>query len=545
LKGGEAIAKILRLEGVEWISVFPPTPITNPCSDAGIRMIMTRHERSAIAIADAFTRMSMGRRNGVATVMQDAGIENCMGGLSQAFDDLVPILLIPGGVNRSELDKRKFDPVKAYWYVTKWVARIHTAERIPEMMRRAFTYLRTGRPSPVMLEFPSELENAEFDDSKFVYKPVPGWRSAANPRDVEVAVRALLAAKAPLIFVGEGVFYADACNELKEFVELVQVPVVTTMKGKSAFPENHPLSAGFIVGRPPSRLIQKADLIFAIGSSLTPGFPGMSIPIPPGKKIIQCTIDEVDINREHLVDHVVLGDAKLVLRQLMDEVRRQTGGEGRRINESLIEEIKKLREEWIREWMQYLTSNEVPINPYRVIWDLMHTVDRTKTTITHDSGNPRDQLCAFWEAIIPRGYLGWGHTSTLGFSIPAVMGAKLACPDRLCIAFMGDAAVGQQIPDVETSVREKIPVLFVVLNNGGFGGYEKHHPSTSKVSPPTIQNYAKVGEGFGAYAERVEKPDDIIPAIKRGIKSVEAGRSALIEVISAIFPKYPFFVYAP
>jgi len=542
LKGGEAFAKILQAEGIEFVSVFPPTPITNPCTAAGIRIIMTRHERSAIAIADAYTRMSMGHKIGVATTMGSAGIENASGALAQAYDDLTPMLLVPGGGEAGPLDKRSFDPVRSYWYLTKWAARIPNPDRLCETMRRAFTYLKNGRPSPVLLEFPGSLENATLDDSKFDYKPVPRWKPAGNPRDVEVAVKALLAAKNPLLLAGDGVFYADACEELRQFAELVQAPVMTTMKGKSAFPENHPLSVGSF-GRTPSRFIQKADLILAIGTSLTPGFPGMSIPLPPGKAVIQVSIDEMDVNANYRIQHAIVGDAKLVLQQLIDEAGKQRGK--RRRNDALAKETKEQKESWLKEWMPYLTSNEVPINPYRVIWDLMQTVDRGRTTITHDSGNPRDQLCHIWEATIPRGYLGWGHTSTLGFSIPAMIGARLAYPDRLCVAFLGDAAVGQQGMDIETSVRNKLPILMVVLNNGGFGGYEKHHPSTSKVLPPEVQNYSKIADGLGAYSERVEKPDDLIPAFKRGIKSVDGGKTDVIEVISAIFPKYPGFAYMP
>jgi acetolactate synthase-1/2/3 large subunit len=131
-----------------------------------------------------------------------------------------------------------------------------------------------------------------------------------------------------------------------------------------------------------------------------------------------------------------------------------------------------------------------------------------------------------------------------------MIGAKLACPDRLCVAFFGDAAFGQQGLDIETSVREKLPILMVVMNNGGFGGYEKHHPSTSKVSPSkvspsNVQNYSKVAEGLGAHSERIEKPDDLVPAFKRGIKSANAGRTALIECITTVFPRYPGFAYTP
>jgi len=541
MKGGEAFAKILQAEGTEFVSVFPPTPITNPCSATGIPIVMARHERSAIAIADAYTRMSMGRKNGVATTMGSAGIENASGALAQAYDDLTPMLLVPGG-GHAPLDKRSFDPVKSYWYLTKWAARIPDADQLCDVMRRAFTYLKCGRPSPVLLEFPGSLENATLDDSKFDYKPAQVWKPAGNPRDVEVAVKALLAAKSPLILAGDGIFYADACEELLQFAELVQVPVYTTMKGKSAFPENNPLALGAF-GRTPSRFIQKADLILAIGTSLTPGFPGMSIPLPPGKAVIQVSIDEMDVNVNYPIQHAIIGDAKIVLQQLIDEVGKQRGK--RRRNSALVKEIAEQKEASRKDWMPYFTSNDVPINPYRVIWDLMHTVDLKRTTITHDSGNPRDQLCHTWEPIIPRGYLGWGHTSTLGFSIPAMIGAKLACPDRLCVALLGDASIGQQGMDIETSVRNKLPILMVVLNNSGFGGYERHHPSTSKVSPSTVQSYSKVAEGLGAYSERIDKPDELVPAFKRGIKSVDSGKAALIEVISTVFPKYPGFAYVP
>lgn len=542
MKGGEAFAKILKAEGTEFVSVFPPTPVTNSATAAGIRVVMTRHERSAIAIADAYTRMSMGHKNGVATTMGSAGIENASGALAQAYADLTPMMLVPGGGEGAPLDKRVFDPVRSYWYLAKWAARIPGPDKLCESMRRAFTYLKNGRPSPVLLEFPGSLEDATLDDSKFDYKPVPTWKSAGSSRDVEVAAKAVVSSKSPLLYVGDGVFYADACEELKQFAEIIQAPVVTTMKGKSAFPEDHPLSAG-VFGKRPSRAIQKADLILAVGSSLTPGFPGMSIPIPPGKNVIQISIDEMDLNANYPIQHAIMGDAKQVLQQLIDEVGKQKGR--KRKNEALIKSIADEKEAHLKEWMPYLTSDDVPINPYRVLWDLMHTVDRKNTTITHDSGNPRDQISPIWESLIPRGYLGWGHTSTLGFSIPAMLGAKLACPDRLCVAFLGDAAFGQQGLDIETSVREKLPILMVVLNNGGFSGYEKHHPSTSKVSPSTVQNYSKVADGLGAYSARIEKPDDLVPAFKHGIKAVQSGKTAVIECITAIFPRAAGFAYTP
>jgi len=536
MKAVEAITKILKLEGVKFVSCFPPNPLINASAAAGIRTILARQERVAVNIADGYTRVSF--QPGVALVAGGVGIENAFPGLSQAFADLVPMLLFTGQSSRRRIGSRPvqdFDALFTLHKVTKWVERINFADRVPELMRRAYTYLRSGRPSPVVFELPSDVADEELNDEQFDYKLVKGWKSAGDPHDVKVAVRALLSAKNPLIYAGEGVFYAQAWDELKEFAELIQAPVMTTLKAKSVFPENHPLSVGNggrTGGKPAAHFLRKADLIFAIGASLTRGLQNIVIgaPIPKGKIIIQSTVDEQDINKDYRVDHAIIGDAKLVLRQMIEEAKRQGVTPSNRRRTDLVEEIKAIKEEWLEEWMPKLTSNEVPINPYRVIWDLMHTVDRKNTIVTHDSGCPRDHMAAFYEAIIPRGYLGWGHHSTLGFSLGGAMGAKLAEPDKMVVNVMGDGAFGMVGMDFETAVREKIPILTIVLNNSGMGTYFKMTPSTSKLSG----NYAKIAEALGGYSERIEDPDEIIPAIKRAEKSLRSGRAALLEIITKV-----------
>jgi acetolactate synthase-1/2/3 large subunit len=240
--------------------------------------------------------------------MGGGGIENSFEGIAQAWEDLVPILLVCGGPNTRTTGLRgnRIDLAKCYDSVTKWVGVINYPDRVPEFMRIAFTYLRSGRRSPVILELPQDVARGEFEDSKFNYKPVKGWKPAGDPRDVEVAVRSLLAAENPVIYVGQGVFWADACQELREFVELVQAPVTTTLVGKSVFPEDHPLSIGFIRGDPVIDFLEKADLVFSIGSGLNQNTT-MSPRIPAGKKIVQCTIDERDLNRGTPIDLAIIG----------------------------------------------------------------------------------------------------------------------------------------------------------------------------------------------------------------------------------------------
>lgn len=393
--------------------------------------------------------------------------------------------------------------------------------------------LRTGRPGPVVLDMPEDVAVEEFDDAKFVYKPVKGWKTASDPRDVEVAVRAITAARNPVIYAGQGVLYAEAWDELREFAELVQAPVATTMTGKSAFPEDHELSLGLAAHVRPKTVdlfFERADLVFAVGAGLSRHW--MQYPIPEGRIVVQLTNDQYDVNKGYLVDYAVVGDVKLVLRQMIDEVRKK--GVKRR-DEALVKEITQSRKDWLNEWMPKLASNEIPINPYRVFWDLMQEIDRRNTIVTAESGKPRDQLAPLFDAVTPRGYVGWGHTTTLGFSLGFAMGAKLSEPKKLVINVMGDGGFGMVGMDFETSIRERIPILTIVLNNSTLSTIDLYPRVDETYSTGSLSgDYAKLAEALGGHSEKVEKPDEIIPAIRRAKKSVDSGRSALIETVTKL-----------
>jgi len=538
MKGADAAAKILQIEGTKQVFTFPDDPLATPCGNIGIKPYLAKTERGAIAMADAYTRIKNGAEIGVCSVMGGGGIENAFEGIAQAWEDLVPILLMPGGPNTHTVGLRgnRVEVSKCFDSVTKWAATINFPYRVPEFMRTAYTYLRTGRPSPIVLELPEDVANGELDDSEFDYKRVKGWKPAGDPRDVEVAVRALLAARYPVLYVGQGVFSADACEELRGFAELVQAPVVTTLCGKSVFPEDHPLSIGFIRGDPVIHFLEKADLVFSIGSGLNQSTT-MSPRIPPGKTVVQCTIDERDLNRGTPIDLAIIGDAKLVLNQLIAEVKKRSGE--RRRNGAIIEEIRAEKEKWLKQLMPLATSNEAPINPYRIVWDLMNTVDRKNTILTHDAGSPRDQTTTLYEAVIPHGFLGWGHVTSLGFSLPAIMGAKVAQPEKFCAAIMGDASAPQaSLYEFETALRHRIPILGIVLNNSQYSGYEPNYPYTMHVTHSKVQSHAKVVEALGAWSERIEEPDEFTPAIRRAEKEMRAGRPALLEAITKPLPLY-------
>src|SRR5438876_8701993 len=387
MRGTEAVAQILKAEGVEYLFSYPNHPLIDAAAQLGIRPIIARGEKTLINIADGYTRASNGTRPTVVVVQAGPGIENAFGALAQAYADSVPLLMIPGGPDQHRLgEPPEFDPLPPYKHITKWAGRLNFTDRIPELMRRAFGQLRNGKPGPVLLELPPDVGNGELDASVADYTPARAYRSAGDPADVATAAQLLLDARRPVLHAGHGVLWAQAWDELRQLAELVQAPVMTTMAAKSAFPENHPLSigaGGHTISRTAAHFLVRSDLVFGIGCSFARG--GFSAPIPQGKKLVQVTVDARDIDKDYAIDQAVIGDARLVLRQLIDEVKQRLGQS--RVGEDVQSEIRSLKDADLREWLPRLTADETPINPYRVIWALNNTLDRRNTIITHDSGN--------------------------------------------------------------------------------------------------------------------------------------------------------------
>ena len=345
----------------------------------------------------------------------------------------------------------------------------------------------------------------------------------------------LRSAERRLIVAGQGVLYAGASAELAGFAERLAAPVVTTMLGKSAMNERHPLAVGAAaLARTDmaAHWIDACDVIFAVGTSLTKAI--FSPKIPPGKRFVHATVDPRDINKDYVADVPLLGDARFVLQQLIGELTRQQGTEELARRKPLEQEIARQKSVWKERWHALRSSDETPLNPYRVMDEFMRIVDPAEAIVTHDSGNPRDQLLPIYEAVTPRGYLGWGHSTQLGFSLGATMGAKIAAPDKLAVNFMGDAAFGMVGMDVETAVREEIPILTMLLNNSAMGNYERNIPRSSELYGTKLLSgdYSRVADGLGAWTRRVERPEEIGPAIEAGIVATREGRPALIEFIT-------------
>jgi acetolactate synthase-1/2/3 large subunit len=455
--------------------------------------------------------------------------------VAQAWEDSSPLLVIAEGVGPSATRHTHYDIGEAFKSVTKWVGEIGRAELVPDYVRRAFTHLRSGRPGPVLLLIPRDL--GEYDEAEHPYTTVKGWRTGPDPDDVASAIKALLAAKNPLLYVGEGVLYADATAELLRFAEAAQAPVLTTLKGKSAFPENHALSVG-VRGTHADHFLKSCDLLFSIGSSLFPNRFSHAIPGAEAKTIVQCTVDLLDINRSYETRHAVIGDAKLTLAALADELSRRGG----RKAPGILQEIREAKAAFSAKFEPWLTSNETPINPYRVLGDLMNVLDPKNSFVTADSGNTRDQTSTVYEAQIPRGFLGWGNVSTLGFSLAGAVGAKLAYPNRQCVHITGDAGVCYMMGNFEAVARYGIGITTLHINNGGYSGYGPgfwgagHDPYTWKVSDHAKACMANMAKAVGFHAEDVDKPSEIVPALKRAFDENAKGRPAFVEFLCSHHP---------
>ena len=533
MKVGDAIAEILKREGVDVIFGYPVNHVLESAAAAGIRPIIVRQERVGLHMADALSRLTSGKRIGVFAMQHGPGSENSFGGVAQAYGESVPILVLPMGYARrlAHIDPN-FNSVASMRSVTKSAEPIMAAAEIPNIFRRAFSRLRNGRGGPALVEIPLDLFAEEMPEP-WSYEPAISTRYGPDPADVRKAAAALVEAKTPVIYAGQGIHYARAWDSLKRLAELLGAPVATSLQGKSAFPEDHPLSLGAggnAFPRTVPHFLAKADWIFGAGCSFTE--TAFGIAMPKGKKFIHATLDPNHLNKDVRAEIGLVGDAQLALDALCAEVERLI--KKPRDSSAVAAEIAQVRKAWLDEWAPRTNSDETPFSPYRVLRDLQATVDVANTIITHDAGSPRDQLAPFWVTKKPLSYIGWGKTTQLGYGLGLAMGAKLACPEKLCINVWGDAAIGFTGMDFETAVRERIPILSVLLNNFSMAMEIPIMPvSTEKYRSTDISgDYAAMARAFGGYGERITEIAQILPAIHRGIEQTQKGVPALLEFIT-------------
>ncbi len=541
MRGASLVAQILLREEVELLFCYPSNLIIEACAEVGIRPVIARTERTLINMADGYARVHNGRKLSVACVQYGPGAENAVAGVAQAYADGSPILVLLGSHGQHRLGlPGQLDVLRIYAHISRMCERVNQPERIPEMLRRALTVLRSPKPGPVVLEFPEDVLRADVSLSPHGFKSPGRLRSSGDPTAVRSVLDEIRSASQPVIVGGQGVLYSGATPQLTAFAELMNMPVVTHLSGKSGFPEDHPLSGGtaaYSSSGPARFLLEETDLIVGVGASLSRGLAhGV---FPAGKRIVQVGIEAQDANKEYSAEAVVIGDASLVLQQMLDEVH----GNGQMpIKSHLADSLAAVSRAFLSEWAPKLTSNEVPINPYRVVQTLQDTLDNRLLMVTHDAGNPRDQVVPFYRASLPRGYLGWGLSTQLGAGLGLTMGASLADSSRTGVYICGDAAFGMCGMDIETASRERIGIIVLLLNNGAMGGYEKSMPIATERyrSKYLTGDYTGVARALGAHAERIENPHAIEQALLRAAKKASGGQPVLLEIITREEQAMPF-----
>ena len=537
------IGRILKQEGVEWVSTFPVCRVNNALGREGIPIVMMRDDRYAVALADAYSRINAGSKIGVCTFqggVNAAGLQVAYAGMAQAYEDGSPVLCITDGVPIGATENSQFDVTSSLKSVSKWYGYVDKPERLPEFMRRAFTMLRTGSPGPVVLAIPDA--DGLYDETADPYIPVKGWKSAPNPDDVTAAVELLIKAQDPLIYVGEGVIYAGASAELKELAELANAPVISTLKAKGAFPEDHPLFVG-VRGEQVNHYLNKSDLILAVGSSLSPGRFSHAIPNAVNKTIIHATINELHVNKVYSTAAALIGDARFTLQALVKELSSKTSGNGRPAN-GVAADVKAARDSAMVQYREAMASTDKPMNPYRIYAGLIEVLDPHNSFVTHESGNTRDQLSTVYDTLVPRGFLGWGNVSSLGFSLAATIAAKLSFPQKQCVAVTGEAGLGYMMGNLEVPLRQKLGITIAHVSNGGFAGYgpgfwgDGHDPFTHRVQGYDEVDMSRVIEALGYHTERVTEPSEVAPALKRAMAANDRSQPAYIEFICSQYPIY-------
>ena len=551
MRGAEAVVKALELEGVRYITGFSGgglAPLWGPLrQSATIRPFAARHERLGVEIADGYARAT--GNVGVAMTGTGPGATNCLTAIAGCYADNIPVLLLMGQHPLRNLGQEWQQEVPASIFdgLCKWRGTFTRVQDIPQVMRRAFTALRSGSPGPVVLEMPQDVLTAAADDSVLAYAPV-GTPGKAGPADADVqrAADLLLNAAFPILNAGGGAMTAGAAAEVMELAELLSMPVATTLMGKGVFPENHPLSLGGGV-YPRSRyasgaalqINRKADVVLAVGNSFRQPNGTDGRPIPDGVSIIHINADPADLNKTYQVDLPILADAKLALRAIIDAVRERVGPDAGGVKPEIAAEIRQCHDKHNTEWMPRFNDPETPTNGYRVVHELYQLIDPDRTIALHDAGGSRGYMVPFWQTTRPRNFVAMGGMAAMGWSVGAAIGTKLGRPDHLVVHLLGDASFGMTGMELETAARMGLPILTVVVNNGGIGGGMMGMENPNGTPPELAVlggNFSIVADGLGCWSERVEHPEGIRPAFQRALQAIDGGQPALVEVMIRPLP---------
>ncbi|HID96569.1 MAG TPA: thiamine pyrophosphate-binding protein [Candidatus Latescibacteria bacterium] len=565
LTGGEIVAEYLIKEGVPYIIGIPGHGCLGLVDafigrEERIKVLQVKQEMSAVHMADGYYRIT-GRPLAVFTSIGPGAVNTAIGAAT-AFVDSTPVLIITGGVHTymrgvgvlQEIERRYdadfprvLEPVvKRYW-------KVDSVRQLPTVLHRAFNQMLCGRPGPVLIDLPMDVQADSWD----VNLPEPvtfraGGRIPGDPDQIARAVELLLGARRPVILAGGGVIASGACDQLREVAEFLGAAVITTMMGKSAFPEDHPLyawhagSKGTTCG---NRLAASADVLLAVGcrfaDETTSSYKrGVSFSIPP-TELIHVDIDPAEIGKNYPVEVGIAGDAGSVLAAILEGLKDSSAKRDYERGE-YFQEIQALKAQWLKHINRLRNSDKEPVTISRALKEIRAFLDGDAIVVT-SSGNTQAQVMQEFPFYQPRTHITTGGFSTMGFALPASLGVKLGVPDRQVVSIIGDGDFMMTIQELSTAVQLGLPVVAVVCNNTGwlsikdlqmaaFG--EERAVATDfldRAGRLYSPDFKAIAEGFGCYAERVQKAEEIQPALKRVFDS---GKPAVLEIV--VNREYPF-----
>ncbi len=555
--GAKGIIKMLEAYEAEYFFGIPGTTMAlwAEIPDSSVRSILAKDERAAAYMADGYARISS--KPGICTAQVGAGTLNLLTGIATAYACSVPIIAIADAKPHCEDDKGDYgggfargdtyDTLETVRPFTKWSFRVDNIHRIPEIIQKAFKISTEGRPGPTYLEFDAEVIHGKWEmdiraDKEFTH--YPAMRVAPDPAKIGLAVQLISKAQNPVIVAGGGVLISNAWQGLLELAETLAIPIATTANGKGSIPENHPLSLG-VVGIHSrgiaNKFVEEADLVIFVGTRTSMyNTNKWRLPTPGKGKIIQIDIDPREIAKNYLIDVAILGDAKLTLETINSAFKRAKKKALTKLPR--VKEIAKARKEWWDSVYPSYHSNDVPIKSPRLIKEIREFLS-PEDLLVADFACTSVWAMTYYDVLRSGRHIIYDRgMAAMGWGFPASIGAKLATPDKKVLSIVGDGSFGFHIGELETCVRENVPIVVLIFDNRCLGAdkylmnfyYDKVHG----VDLADV-DYGKVAESFGCYGRRIEKPSEIRPALEEAFKS---GKPAVIDAlidINTLPPGYP------
>lgn len=522
--GNSLVVKALKDEGVDtvfYITGGPMVDVASKCIEIGFNSVDVRHEQGASMAAHAYSRV-LGRP-GVCFAASGPGVTNLITGVGNAYLDAVPVVALGGASAMSQDGMGAFqemDQVGMFKPITKMSERIKDARRIPEIINKAFRVATSGQPGPVYVDLPGDVLYRVVQENEVVFPKRPHRvpRVSGDPELIGQAIALLKDAERPLVITGTGILWSDAMQELREFVELSGIPFYTTPQGRGVIPEDHALS--FPGAR--NRAWKEADVVMVVGTRLNfiLGF-GQAPRFAEDVKMIQVDIADEEIGRNRAIDVGIVGDAKMALRQLIDEGRAAFAGRAELAWPDTLRAYDKRSQEKMESIMQ---ADSSPMHPLRLCKEVREFMDRDAVIVVDGH-----EILNFARQSIPTHAPGHrvnaGPNGCMGVAVPFGLGAKVAKPDTQVIVLSGDGSFGMNGMEIDTMVRKNIPAIIVISNNGGWAGAGVMNAGRDLG----FSRYDEMAKAFGAHGEFVERPEDIRPALERAAAS---GKPAVVNVVT-------------